>query len=79
IQCPTCGRTLPAKAKFCLECGTKIEQVAENEMICPVCGKKTPKGKFCMECGALLATKCPKCGAEVPAGGKFCLECGERV
>lgn len=78
-KCPKCGNELPANAKFCLECGTKIEQLAENEMICPVCGKKTPKGKFCMECGSPLANRCPSCGAEVPQGGKFCLECGTRM
>lgn len=77
--CPKCGATLPAKAKFCLECGEKIEQIAENEMICPACGKKTAKGKFCMECGAPLINKCPNCGAEVPQGGKFCLECGTKL
>lgn len=78
-KCPNCGNELPANAKFCLECGTKIEQIAPNEMICPACGKKTPKGKFCIECGAPLANKCPNCGAEVPQGGKFCLECGTKL
>jgi len=77
--CPKCGNQLPANAKFCLECGTKIEQLAENEMICPACGKKTPKGKFCIECGHPLVNKCPNCGAEVPQGGKFCLECGTKL
>ena len=79
IQCRKCGNMLPANAKFCLECGTKVETLAENEMICPVCGKKTPKGKFCMECGQPLANICPNCGAEVPQGGKFCLECGTKL
>ena len=79
IKCPKCGKSLPDNAKFCLECGTKIEQLTENEMICPACGKKTPKGKFCMECGQPLANRCPNCGAEVPQGGKFCLECGTRL
>lgn len=53
-KCPNCGNELPANAKFCMECGTKIAQVSESEMICPACGKKTPKGKFCMECGTKL-------------------------
>lgn len=79
IQCANCGNTLPANAKFCLECGTKVENLAENEMLCPVCGKKTAKGKFCMECGASLILKCAKCGAEIPTGAKFCLECGEKL
>ena len=79
ITCPKCGNELPANAKFCLECGSKIEQLADNEMICPACGKKTPKGKFCMECGQPLANRCPNCGVEVPQGGKFCLECGTKL
>ena len=79
IQCPKCGNMLPANAKFCLECGTKIEKLAEGEMICPACGKKTPKGKFCMECGQPLVNRCPNCGSEVPQGGKFCLECGTKL
>lgn len=78
-KCPKCGNELPANANFCMECGTKIEQLAENEMLCPTCGKKTPKGKFCMECGQPLANKCPQCGADVPQGDKFCLECGNRM
>ena len=79
IQCANCGNTLPANAKFCLECGTKVENLLENEMLCPECGKKTAKGKFCMECGASLILKCAKCGAEIPTGAKFCLECGEKL
>ncbi|MEE1503913.1 MAG: SPFH domain-containing protein [Acutalibacteraceae bacterium] len=79
IRCANCGNSLPANAKFCLECGTKVENLAEKEMICPACGKKTAKGKFCMECGASLILKCEKCGAEIPNGAKFCLECGEKL
>lgn len=79
ITCPNCNKEVPKGSKFCLECGTKIEIIAENEVICPVCGKKTTKAKFCMECGASLVVKCEKCGAEVPNGAKFCLQCGEKI
>lgn len=79
VTCPSCGNTVPANAKFCLECGNKIEILADDEMICPHCGKKIRKGKFCLECGASLINKCPKCGSEVPNGSKFCLECGEKL
>lgn len=77
IKCPSCGNSLPKNAKFCLECGTKIE--LQSEIVCPVCGKKTLKGKFCMECGAPMERKCPNCGSDIPAGGKFCLECGTKI
>ena len=79
IQCPKCGNPVPANAKFCLECGSKIESIGADEMLCPKCGKKTPKGKFCMECGARLQNTCPNCGKEVPQGAKFCLECGQKL
>ncbi len=79
LKCQNCGKPLPENAKFCLECGTKVELLKEDEMICPACGSKTHKGKFCMECGASLVNKCPACGAEVPQGGKFCLECGQKL
>lgn len=77
--CSKCGNSLPPNAKFCLECGTKVENLSENEIICPNCGGKTPKGKFCTECGAKLQNVCPNCGKEVPQGAKFCLECGQRI
>lgn len=77
--CPNCNSEVPQNSKFCLECGIKIEKLAEDEMICPVCSKKTNKGKFCMGCGAPLVSKCTNCGAELPNGAKFCLECGEKV
>lgn len=79
VKCPICGKELPANAKFCFECGAKIEVLSDNEMICPSCGKKTPKGKFCVECGHPLVNKCPNCGVEVPQNGKFCPECGTKL
>ena len=78
-MCKQCGAAIPANAKFCLECGQKVEIQNENEIICPTCNKKTAQGKFCMECGAPLEIKCAKCGSNVPVGAKFCLECGEKL
>ena len=79
MKCTKCGALLPSGAKFCLECGEKVQSISQDQIICPVCGKSTPKGKFCMECGSALARTCPKCGAQLPNGAKFCLECGEKV
>ncbi|MBP3507277.1 MAG: SPFH domain-containing protein [Lachnospiraceae bacterium] len=78
-KCPNCEKLLPENAKFCMECGYKIESISTNEMICPSCGKKTPKGKFCIECGFQFTNRCPNCGSEIPQGGKFCLECGTKL
>ncbi len=46
--CPQCGAPQPANAKFCQECGAKIQSVKH----CTECGAKlTPGAKFCPECG----------------------------
>lgn len=79
-KCIKCGTSLPANAKFCLECGEKIVAQLSNEMItCPECGGTVAKGKFCPECGHKFNTICKKCGKEVVVGAKFCLECGEKI
>ena len=47
-KCPNCNELLPANAKFCLNCGTKINQ----EIFCNECGCKNPAtAKFCSNCG----------------------------
>ena len=54
MRCPECSHENPAAAKFCMECGAKLEN------ICPQCGAKLPsEAKFCMECGAKLAEAAP--------------------
>ncbi len=77
IKCSMCGHMNPAGAKFCLECGSKLEQ----DRVCPVCGKvNPPEAKFCIECGARLGKPtCPNCGAELPEGTKFCPNCGTKI
>lgn len=78
--CVKCGAILPVNAKFCLECGEKVEPtVAADMVICPECGKTVVKGKFCPECGQKFVAVCPACGKEIAAGAKFCLECGEKL
>ena len=76
-SCGGCGKPLPSNAKFCLECGQAV--LAENEIICPSCNAKTPKGKFCLECGTSMVKKCSECDTELPQNGKFCLECGHKL
>lgn len=50
MQCPHCNYTNPDGAKFCDECGAKLERT------CPSCGKSNPPvNKFCYECGSRLA------------------------
>ena len=46
MKCPKCHSINPEDSKFCLECGTEMEQ------ICNHCGKSLPlRAKFCNECG----------------------------
>lgn len=48
-KCPKCQHENPTDAKFCMECGAKMEAV------CPQCGAILPsEAKFCMECGTRL-------------------------
>jgi len=49
MKCPACGHENPEGAKFCNECGAKIETA------CPRCNKVNPQeSKFCNECGQTL-------------------------
>ena len=46
MKCPKCQFNNAEGAKFCNECGKKLE------LVCPECGKVNPLGsKFCNECG----------------------------
>jgi membrane protease subunit (stomatin/prohibitin family) len=49
--CPNCNAPLATNAKFCPECGAKIQAQSK----CPKCGAKLAVGaKFCTECGEKL-------------------------
>ncbi|CAB5131627.1 Adenylate cyclase (EC / Guanylate cyclase (EC [Olavius algarvensis associated proteobacterium Delta 3] len=50
MKCPSCQFRNSAGAKFCNECGFKLESA------CPNCGNINPAGsKFCNECGQRLS------------------------
>ena len=58
MQCPQCQHENRDGAKFCNECGTKLEAA------CPRCGHLNPPGsRFCDECGAGLGQPPPIPGA----------------
>ncbi len=61
LRCPKCGAKIPAGAKFCSECGTKIEPPKPTiPTNCPKCGAKLPPGaKFCPACGEKIAATVP--------------------
>jgi membrane protease subunit (stomatin/prohibitin family) len=78
IKCSECGFENAAGAKFCSNCGAKLES---QPIICPNCKRDNPPGsKFCNYCGASLEKiKCPKCGFENQPGAKFCSNCGNKL
>ena len=50
-KCTKCGTEVAPTAKFCGECGAKIER----KKYCPECGTEVmPEQKFCTECGTRL-------------------------
>jgi class 3 adenylate cyclase/tetratricopeptide (TPR) repeat protein len=51
VQCSACGADNAGTAKFCNECGARLNAS------CPFCGAPTTAGqRFCSECGAALAS-----------------------
>ncbi len=50
IVCPNCGATVSDNAKFCINCGNKLE--IQKQTFCIQCGCQLPvDAKFCMNCG----------------------------
>jgi membrane protease subunit (stomatin/prohibitin family) len=80
IKCPKCGQQTSSSAKFCNECGAKVE-LSPQTVPCVKCGAQVQSGaKFCNECGAKQEkAKCPNCQAEAAPGAKFCNECGTKI
>ena len=51
IKCAKCGAANLANAKFCNDCGAKMESAVQT-VTCAKCGAQVPAGsKFCNECG----------------------------
>lgn len=76
--CQNCNSILPENARFCPTCGAEQQQDTDN-MICPHCGERVPKGKFCIACGKNMQNVCSKCGATVSEEMKYCMSCGEKI
>ena len=54
MNCPRCQHENPQAAKFCVECGSKLEK------ICPHCGSiNSQSNKFCGDCGHDLTQPSP--------------------
>lgn len=77
-SCPNCGKQNAVGAKFCAECGGKMEIA---QVPCVKCGANLREGaKFCSECGSSQEkAKCTGCQAELSPGARFCQECGTKT
>ena len=81
VACPACGKANAAAAKFCADCGGKMEVAPKVDVPCVKCGALLREGaKFCSECGSTQEKeKCTKCQFELAPGAKFCPECGTKT
>ena len=62
IPCPKCSTLNETDAKFCITCGTPLEQKkaadAAGAVVCKGCGTvNDPGSKFCVSCGTPLDRK----------------------
>lgn len=93
MKCSKCGFELSEDAKFCTECGTKVED-KKDSIFCENCGSKMNKDSlFCSECGTKVGSatvevkkeikknvpKCPNCDVELEVDSMFCPECGTKI
>lgn len=84
-KCPSCNRTYEDSVRFCIGCGSPLQQIAVAA-VCVKCGLSLQPGtRFCVNCGtpvtsaAPTAGKCVKCGMTLQPGVKFCVGCGTPV
>ncbi|MHA3978763.1 adenylate/guanylate cyclase domain-containing protein [Halovulum sp. GXIMD14794] len=62
MRCADCRAENPGRAKFCMECGTKLPEG------CVSCGEELIAGaKFCIGCGAQVETLSEPVQAEIPS------------
>lgn len=86
INCDKCNAPLIRYAKFCYQCGDRVEKLIEHpigdssstEQRCPACFQPfQDESHFCIICGQELI--CDKCGSEILEDADFCMECGDKV
>lgn len=85
-KCPNCGTELKQKSKFCINCGSNLEEDNLENPTCPKCGKTYISGaKFCSDDGSILILPeklvpcCIKCGEKYNDGSKYCPNDGGKV
>lgn len=79
MNCQKCGAELADDAKFCPQCGARVDgktecpgcgrEIAENSVYCTYCGKRIDGKKVCKKCGEVYdGVFCPQCGEPASAG-----------
>ena len=79
MYCRHCGKELLPNAKFCTDCGNKINT---SKYFCRSCGAElTAKEKFCTVCGEkyLSNLRICACGCRVKNDDIYCAECGALI
>ena len=80
VACPHCKAMNAAGAKFCGECGEKMQ--APSSLVCTNCqAELSSNANFCGQCGQKVLPKkinCTNCNAELEGTAKFCTECGTK-
>ena len=66
--CPACGNQVSEEAKFCPDCGAKLEVSAPAEVPAEEAPNQEP-----------AQIQCPECEAANPAGTNFCSGCGTKL
>lgn len=73
MLCKKCGVDNPENAKFCGNCGVRLDE----KVACKACGQFNDENStYCIYCGARIDGKkvCSNCGETYT--GNFCTECG---
>jgi class 3 adenylate cyclase/tetratricopeptide (TPR) repeat protein len=73
MQCPRCQAENSERARFCVECGQRLEKS------CPACGNLLSLGaKFCDQCGERLSEASPAAAQSAPRPAPTLAPEGER-
>lgn len=55
VDCTRCGRRNPPHVRYCLDCGSHLEQQSKTGNLCPSCNTRNPlDARYCRECGGSL-------------------------
>ncbi|MFP4170590.1 MAG: double zinc ribbon domain-containing protein [Methanomassiliicoccales archaeon] len=74
FQCPNCRTRILYSDSECPRCGEAFDLY--ETVSCPACDRTLPSEWEVCTCGALLADRCPECGAPLEPDDLRCGRCG---